>query len=238
MWKEVHNLGQQLASLLSSQPWACPVRHSSCTQADFPISFISGKSKLITWMNSHCDNDRLSFVHKLREHLQLDVYGRCSNKFRPQVPDCPRSSQKCIDVQKQYKFFLALENSFCKDYITEKYWLNGLNNTLVPVVFGYGNYNDKRIAIPGSFIDVSDFKTIKDLAKYLHYLDKNDTAYNEYHQWRYKYRLYTGHCMCSFCDAIQNFNLPSKSVNMDEFWGKQNCDLNRTPLKEIMKNSS
>ena len=35
----------------------------------------------------------------------------------------------------QYKFFLAFENSNCKEYITEKFW-RSLHYGLVPVVFG------------------------------------------------------------------------------------------------------
>jgi len=37
-----------------------------------------------------------------------------------------------------------------------------------------GNY--KKLAIPGSYINVMDFKTVKQLAEYLQYLDKNNTA--------------------------------------------------------------
>ena len=195
---------------------------------------LSGKTKLITWVNSHCDDDRIAFASKLREHINLDVYGACSRKFKPQTPNCPRNSKVCTDIQHQYKFFLAVENSFCIDYITEKYWLNGLDTGLVPVVFGYGDYKNERLTVPGSLIDARDFATIKDLADYLLYLDKNDTAYNEYHQWRYKYTLNRHHCMCLFCEAIQNYNLAPKTVDLEKFWGKHTCDLEKKPLKRLL----
>ena len=40
------------------------------------------------------------------------------------------------------------------------------------------------MAPPNSYIHVEDFDTPHELAKYLDYLDRNETAYAEYHQWR------------------------------------------------------
>ena len=40
------------------------------------------------------------------------------------------------------------------------------------------------MAPPNSYIHVEDFATGADLVSYLDYLDKNETAYLEYHQWR------------------------------------------------------
>ncbi len=41
---------------------------------------------------------------------------------------CRRSEENyCFDLLKRnYKFYLAFENSNCLDYITEKFWLNAL----------------------------------------------------------------------------------------------------------------
>ena len=188
-------------------------------------------------MNSHCDEDRVTFIHKLRKYVSLDVYGGCSRLFEPKTPACPRGSKKCTEIQNQYKFFLAIENGFCIDYITEKYWLNGLDAGLVPVVLGFGNYSDKSLTVPGSFIDARKFDNLQQLADFLLYLDKNDTAYNEYHQWRYNYRLYPHHCMCLFCDAIQTYFIPPKTVDLESFWGTTSCDLAKSPLRRLIANS-
>ena len=40
-----------------------------------------------------------------------------------------------------------------------------------------GGANYSKLAIPGSYINIMDFSTVTQLAEYLQYLDKNDTAF-------------------------------------------------------------
>ncbi|CAG5111975.1 Oidioi.mRNA.OKI2018_I69.chr2.g6240.t1.cds [Oikopleura dioica] len=90
---------------------------------------------------------------------------------------------------KKLKFYLAFENAFhCNDYISEKFWRNSFNNELVPVVYGPHPDDVKAVAPPNSYILAEDFDSPKELVEYLEYLDKNNTAYMEYHAWR---NLYT-----------------------------------------------
>ncbi len=69
------------------------------------------------------------------------------------------------------------------------------------MVYGSGNYADY---VPKSgYIDVLDFKTVKELADHLVYLDRNKTAFNEYFKWK-KYLKYdaahpTGGYLCEAC---------------------------------------
>lgn len=64
--------------------------------------------------------------------VQVDIYGFCGD-FK-----CPRSSaDKCFEVlDHDYKFYLAFENSNCKDYITEKFFVNALGRNILPIVMG------------------------------------------------------------------------------------------------------
>ena len=44
----------------------------------------------------------------------------------------------------------------------------------------------------------------------LMYLDKNDTAYNEYHQWREKYRVEENPFLCTVCKGLWELKRESK----------------------------
>lgn len=60
-----------------------------------------------------------------------------------------------------------------------------------------GNYSN--LAIPGSYINALDFKTVKDLADYLHHLDKNKTAHN--HEWLFQVQA---NMFFSFSNVFRN----------------------------------
>ena len=83
------------------------------------------------------------------------------------------------------KFYLAFENAYhCTDYISEKLWRNSFETGLVPVVYGPTKEDLLRHAPPNSFIFAEDFNSPRELVGYLDFLDENDGAYMDYHQWR------------------------------------------------------
>merc|ERR1712147_177252 len=84
-----------------------------------------------------------------------------------------------------YKFYLAFENAIhCNDYISEIMWRNALRIGAVPIVFGPHRDDVREMAPPNSYIHAEDFDSPAALVKHLNYLNSNDTAYLEYHQWR------------------------------------------------------
>ena len=86
------------------------------------------------------------------------------------------------------KFYLAFENAFhCNDYVSEKMWRNAFTARQVPIVFGPHIDDVKAVAPPNSYIHAEMFDTPQQLVDYIDYLDGNDTAYLEYHQWRTLY---------------------------------------------------
>ena len=162
------------------------------------------KNKSVLWAVSSCGKTRDKYVKKLLKYIKVDVYGHCAGKFG-QDNQC-RLSSNCDDIFSTYKFYLAFENSVCTDYITEKFWRTfGWNS--VPITLTRDFYTPD-IVPPGSFISVQDFPSVKALAEYLLYLDKNDTAYNEYFTWKKEFvdertwRL--THTACDICDALHD----------------------------------
>ena len=58
-------------------------------------------------------------------------------------------------LERDYKFYLAFENSLCRDYVTEKFF-NALLFSTVPIVYGGADY-EAIGAPPNSYIDVRNF---------------------------------------------------------------------------------
>lgn len=100
---------------------SCEVNTIACmTYSSFSASLFNQ----VAWFVSNCHprNQRMHYARELSKYIQVDIYGACGSLR------CPRSqSQTCFDMlDEDYKFYLAFENSNCKDYITEKFFVNGL----------------------------------------------------------------------------------------------------------------
>ncbi|VDO00250.1 unnamed protein product [Rodentolepis nana] len=54
---------------------------------------------------------------------------------------------------------------------------------MVPIVLGAYKEDYKNVLPPHSYINVDEFDSIQELAEYLQFLDKNDTAYAQYFAW-------------------------------------------------------
>nr|XP_045620449.1 alpha-(1,3)-fucosyltransferase C-like [Procambarus clarkii] len=147
-------------------------------------NYAAGKTKMAAWFVSHCDaiSGREQLVATLRRWVEVDQYGRCGG-----LSCSLHQSDKCdLLLNTHYKFYLSFENSLCRDYVTEKFF-RILRLDIVPVVFGQANYG--LHAPPHAYIDALTFPSVKALADHLIYLDKNDTAYNEYFRWKRYHRV-------------------------------------------------
>jgi alpha-1,3-fucosyltransferase len=104
-------------------------------------------------------------------------------------------------LESKYKFYLSFENSCCEDYVTEKFF-KVLNYNIIPIVLGGANYS--KIAPSKSYINVRDFQSISRLAEYITYLDKNQTAYAEYFEWKNYFRVVVDfkNPFCNVCQVI------------------------------------
>ncbi|XP_049884479.1 alpha-(1,3)-fucosyltransferase 11-like [Pectinophora gossypiella] len=86
--------------------------------------------------------------------------------------------QELLKYMGNYKFFIAIENAVCNDYMTEKLW-RAIQVGTVPIYFGSPLIRD-WLPNNKSAILLEDFPTPELLSQHLHYLLNNDTAYEEY----------------------------------------------------------
>ena len=175
---------------------------------------LANKTGTIAWMASHCNtkSDRENYINELMKHIPVDIYGGCSYHATNY-----RGCKNCENIiNKRYKFYLAFENSFCDDYVTEKLW-NYIGST-VPVVMGQADY--KAITPPHSIINILDFHGPKHLAAYLKQLIKNETEYLSYFSWQHLYKeKKISNPWCKLCQMLNNQELPNKNYkNLYKWW--------------------
>ncbi|XP_053404157.1 glycoprotein 3-alpha-L-fucosyltransferase A-like [Mercenaria mercenaria] len=180
-------------------------------------NYAEGKTKLGAIFVSNCDasNNRLEYIKELKKHMTVDIFGYCGDL------ECSKNPQNsCFDMlRKDYKFYFAFENANCRDYITEKFFLNALRNDVLPVVMGANPDDYKRVAPPGSFIHIENFKGPEDLAKYLLKVAADDTEYNKYFQWKETGTFIDTKFWCRICSMLWDPNRPRLSVsNLNEWW--------------------
>ncbi|XP_075227883.1 glycoprotein 3-alpha-L-fucosyltransferase A-like [Lycorma delicatula] len=190
------------------------------SQMEYPgplRDFVGNKTDKVAWFVSNCGarNSRLQFAHELAKHIQVDIYGACG-KLK-----CPRSiADKCFEMlTTKYKFYLAFENSNCKDYITEKLFVNGLGHNVLPIVMGAPPEDYYKSAPRHSFIHVDDFESPKELAAYLLKLDADNDLYNSYFKWKGMGEFLNTHFFCRLCSLLHDDNFPIKSYrDINEWW--------------------
>ncbi|XP_020893893.1 alpha-(1,3)-fucosyltransferase 6 [Exaiptasia diaphana] len=201
-------------------------------EGDF-LEFMEGKDLFVVWLSSHLGLMRDKYVRRLRIWIKIDVFGKTGIAVGGRSGLCTKDSPDCKKHLKRYKFLLAFENSFCTDYITEKYWF-ALEMGVVPVVMGGADY--EKMGIPGSYIHVKDFPTIKALADYLKRLDLNDKEYSKYFEWKNKYRvLNDSPWTCQLCTAL-NIDKRIKVYDRleDLWWPERECGIKEDIVKKII----
>ena len=165
------------------------------------------KKKLVAWYVSHCPTPirREEYVRQLSKYVQVDTYGRCGN-----ISSCG-SYESCRQLLRtDYKFYLSFENSWCPDYVTEKFYRPLLYDT-VPIVLGGVDYD--QFAPPHSYINAFDFPSAKELAEYLHLLDRNEDLYARYFDWKRNYEVIASP-KNAWCELCQMANDPKQPVKV------------------------
>ncbi|XP_005988092.1 3-galactosyl-N-acetylglucosaminide 4-alpha-L-fucosyltransferase FUT3-like [Latimeria chalumnae] len=157
---------------------------------------IPKKSKLVAWIISNWDpsSARVKYYQDLRQHIDIDVYGKQHVKLE---------RADTISVISEYKFYLAFENSVHTDYLTETLWSKAFKSGAVPVVLGLSRENYEKFVPSDSFIHINDFKSSEELAKHLKFLDQNEEEYKKYFTWRKYIQIQNSSLQMHYCKACQ-----------------------------------
>ena len=140
------------------------------------------KTRLALWMHDNCQalSYREVLVKRLMQHMPIDAPGECLHNYDP-----PGAVQRRdpLSLLASYKFYIAFENAFGEEDWVSSTFFRTLDAGTVPVYLGAPNILKYA---PGerSIIRACDFDSMEDLADYLLYLDRNDTAYKEYLHWK------------------------------------------------------
>ncbi|XP_024938146.1 glycoprotein 3-alpha-L-fucosyltransferase A isoform X2 [Cephus cinctus] len=188
----------------------------SVTQINQHFNYAANKTKKVAWFvsNCHARNQRMRYAKELGKHIQVDIYGACGPLH------CPRSqAQTCFDMlDVDYKFYLAFENSNCKDYITEKFFVNGLGHNVLPIVMGAHPTDYARSAPYRSYIHVDEFESPKELAEYLYRLDNDDELYNSYFKWKGTGEFINTYFFCRVCAMLHDDRPPKSYNDVNDWW--------------------
>lgn len=147
----------------------------------FRSKLLNDSQNFAVWIASHCPLktwNRSGIVHELSRYIPVDIYGKCGNLV------CEWNDRRCLPIIRSYKFYLALENSCCKNYITEKLWQPLKYYDSIPVVIGATKEEYQRVAPPNSFIHIDDFSSLEHLADYLKTVASDLTLYRSYFEWK------------------------------------------------------
>jgi alpha-1,3-fucosyltransferase len=182
----------------------------------------------VAWIVSHCDTPsrRMEYALELAKYIPVNIFGKCLGQ-PCNVRYGMNSLDNCtLSVNQEYKFYLSFENTFCEEYVTEKFFRR-INESLV-IVMGQADYT--KVAPPHSYLNVMDFASPKELAGHLWELDRNDTMYLSYFWWKQYYtarsisKELVAQSMCKLCEKMHNQREPRKTYADLQEWWNQNAD--------------
>ncbi len=187
------------------------------------------KDRMAVNIRTNCDAYRQRHIESLRAYgVTVDVMSHHGCSSVPFIPECVSvgltdpGQVTCLKVLGQtYKFYFAMENSDCVDYITEKTWLSSLENYMVPVVWGTRN-DYLHWLPPNSFINCADFASTQLCADHILRVASDPDLYASYHEWRTTYQahvafrnLRSNHTYDKVCEfALRNNNVEKKSIDI------------------------
>ncbi len=170
--------------------------------------------KLAVFINSHCVDFRDQFVKNLMKYINIDSRGECLNN----APRIPGSSPETIRrIKNQYKFYIAIENTYQQYYFSEKVFVGYLTNS-IPVYYGAP---EAKVFVPNeSLIIIESLDVYEEIAQRILKISTNYTMWKDMYESRRKnfphkneiidWVSKSRHCsdtmangnLCKFCDHV------------------------------------
>ncbi|CAJ0933814.1 unnamed protein product, partial [Mesorhabditis belari] len=185
-------------------------RLSSKMKVDYePIWGQKSDEKMALWIGSNCQtvNKRAPLMEALRTvGLKLEIFGACGKRTPKDCDGVLKQNFDCIhEIVKEYKFYMAIENSYCEDYVTEKFFATVMKRDSIPIVARRSIYTDLQIPA-SSYIAIDDFANLKEFVKYLEVVGSNKTMYLEFFKWKERYQVVPemndGTGFCALCRRL------------------------------------
>jgi hypothetical protein len=163
---------------------------------------------------SNCggSSQRLLLIREINKYFPIDVYGKCGND------SCApgKGTTECFDlIAPKYSFYMAFENTICKDYVTEKLF-RAVLYPWVPVVWGGGNYD--RVAPKMSYIDAREYDGARALGQYLQLLTEDEAAYERFFEWKRNHAVSAPGTSFA-CDICEKLHVPGPRKVYDDLYG-------------------
>ncbi|XP_072931546.1 4-galactosyl-N-acetylglucosaminide 3-alpha-L-fucosyltransferase FUT6-like [Epargyreus clarus] len=181
---------------------------------------------LPTVLMSNCGvSYRMKYLKELKQHIEVDVHGKCSDKNKK---SCPGHFKADCELMSQYLFYLVFENSKCKEYLTEKSFYHAYSKGAIPVFLGPPLEDCEKLLPPNSFLHVDNFQYPKDLAEEMVRIANDQDRLLSFHQWRANFEVRNEHGyfgsrsfhLCRVCEAL-NYNDEKEKVysekDLEEF---------------------
>ncbi|VDM99336.1 unnamed protein product [Thelazia callipaeda] len=163
---------------------------------------VNNKTGLILYLvsNCHTPSKREAYVENLNQFIAITQYGNCNNMA---------CDEECANkLRMSHRFYLAFENSVCRDYVTEKVFRN-MKELLVPVVLKNSIY--ANILPDASYIAADDFNSPRELALYLKYFE-----WTKYYQ---KSTSINYSCaLCKYLHEHSNHNTSKTISDIRSWW--------------------
>ncbi|XP_061727185.1 4-galactosyl-N-acetylglucosaminide 3-alpha-L-fucosyltransferase FUT6-like isoform X2 [Cydia pomonella] len=147
-------------------------------------------------------------------------YSRLANMFNWSMSyRCPGHFKEDCPVIAEYLFYVVIENSKCRQYISEKIFHHAYSKGAIPIIMGTPLEDCKKLLPPNSFIHMDNFASIKHLAREIYTISDNITKLLSYHAWRVNFEIVEEHgflgtrslALCRICEAL-NYNSNARKV--------------------------